>query len=110
MNEDVTMKDLLVAINELAADTKDTKQKVENIETRLGNVETQVENTNARLGNVESQVENIETRLDGVESEMKAMRIELKEDIRRVDTKFELVLKDLYETKFDVSMLQKGRY
>jgi len=89
MNEEITMKDILVAINELAADTSEIKTKVERLETRVGNIEEEMQE---------------------IKGEMKEMRAEFKTDIRRVDKKFELVLKDLYETKTDISMLEKEVY
>src|SRR5699024_6490209 len=124
MNEEITMKDILVAINEMAADTSDIKSRVGNIDTRVGNIDTRVGNIDTRVGNIDTRVGNIETKVGNIEtrvgnieeemqkikSEMKEMRAEFKTDIRRVDKKFELVLKDLYETKTDISMLEKEVY
>jgi len=76
----ITNEDLLQAINKLSSESKEIKNRLDGLETRISNVEV-------------------------VLLEFKS---EVKQDLRKLDKKFTIVLEDLLEARTDITLLQQA--
>lgn len=76
--EDTTMQDILTTMSDIA--------------TVMNDIQNQ-------MGTMQTRMDKVETRIEKLETGMNKMHTELKEDIRRIDRKFDLALKELYASR-----------
>lgn len=56
---------------------------------------------------VREEVNQLKLEVNDLKAEMKEMKTELKGDIRKLDRNFQVILRDLTETRADVAYLQQ---
>lgn len=76
----ITNEDLLQAINKLSSESKEIKNRLDGLETRISNVEVA----------------------------LLEFKSEVKQDLRKLDKKFTIVLEDLLEARTDITLLQQA--
>lgn len=76
----ITNEDLLQAINKLSGESKEIKNRLDGLETRISNVEVA----------------------------LLEFKSEVKQDLRKLDKKFTIVLEDLLEARTDITLLQQA--
>ncbi|MCY9692579.1 hypothetical protein [Paenibacillus alginolyticus] len=75
---------MLGRINEIGADVKAIKDRVDSMDRRMGNLEDRMGNLEARMGNLENRMGNLEDRMTKVEDtlqEVKQVQIQQGEQI-----------------------------
>lgn len=76
----ITNEDLLQAISKLSSESKEIKNRLDGLETRISNVEVA----------------------------LLEFKSEVKQDLRKLDKKFTIVLEDLLEARTDITLLQQA--
>ena len=97
--------------------------RLEQMETRLERIETRQERMETRLDQVETRIERIETRLDEIDHRVQVLEqkaydtkpiweralaelLELREDVRMLDRKFNIVTRDLMTLRAEQTRLE----
>lgn len=75
--------------------------------SRIDRLEGKFTNLENRFDKLESRFESLELRVQRLENILTKLKKEVKQDIHKLDTKFTLVLEDLFEAKTGIHILQR---
>jgi len=103
MNEDPTKRAngesfearVLSELSAIRAEQSETRKDIAALDSRLGSVEE-------RLTSVEERLTSVEDKVDARLREMRPIWESVLDNIRRLDLKFDEVLRDLFEVRADV--------
>lgn len=70
-------------------------KRFDKLDERFDKVENRLEKVENRLENVENRLENVEHRLENLENEFSEFRFEMKEELKRIDAKIDLIYNKL---------------
>ena len=73
----------------------DTKQMLEMILNRFDKVDQRFDRVDDRLDKMDNRLDKMDQRLEGLENELHDFRLEMKEEIRGIDTKIDLIYNKL---------------
>lgn len=87
---------------EMRAEQADMRKAVSALDSRLGSVEERLGSVEDRLGSVEDRLSSLEEKVDARLRETRPIWETVLDSVKRLDLKFDEVLSELFEVRFDV--------
>ncbi|WP_058484833.1 hypothetical protein [Defluviitalea phaphyphila] len=81
--------------NDIKAMFKIILDRLDSVDSRLDKVDSRLDKVDSRLDKVDSRLDKVDSRLDKLETELHDFRLEMREEIRGLDTKIDLIYNKL---------------
>jgi len=110
MNEDPTKRAngesfearVLSELSAIRVEQSETRKDIAALDSRLGSVEERLTSVEERLTSVEERLTSVEDKVDARLRETRPIWESVLDNIKRLDLKFDEVLRDLFEVRADV--------